>query len=71
MQLVHGESYVTQFCDGSLDEKAKRRIGLPWSEGLVKRTCTAVGGTVLTVQLALMIWRSPKALLRRSHLFID
>jgi len=53
LQLVHNENYVTQFCDGSLDEKAKRRIGLPWSEGLVKRTCTAVGGTVLTVQLAL------------------
>lgn len=53
LQLVHGEGYVSQFCDGSLDEKAKRRIGLPWSEGLVKRTCTAVGGTVLTVQLAL------------------
>lgn len=53
LQLVHGESYVRRFCDGSLDEKAKRRIGLPWSNGLVKRTCTAVGGTVLTVQLAL------------------
>ncbi|AFZ54214.1 histone deacetylase [Cyanobacterium aponinum UTEX 3222] len=53
LQLVHNETYVSQFCDGTLDDKSKRRIGLPWSEGLVKRTCTAVGGTILTVQLAL------------------
>lgn len=43
LQLVHNETYVSQFCDGTLDDKSKRRIGLPWSEGLVKRTCTAVG----------------------------
>jgi acetoin utilization deacetylase AcuC-like enzyme len=30
-----------------------RRIGFPWSEALVNRTCTAVGGTVLAVELAL------------------
>jgi len=29
------------------------RIGFPWSEALVNRTCTAAGGTVLAVELAL------------------
>ena len=35
------------------DPRAMRRIGLPWSPELVNRTFTAVGGTLLTVQLAL------------------
>ena len=38
---------------GTLDAQAQRRIGLPWSNALVTRTLTAVGGTVLTAQLAL------------------
>ena len=53
LTLVHTEDYVRAYCEGTLDTKAQRRIGLPWSEGLVKRTCTAVGGTILTAKLAL------------------
>ena len=53
LQLVHHSDYVQQYCNGTLESKAQRKIGLPWSEGLVKRTCTAVGGTILTAQLAL------------------
>ena len=53
LELVHTGDYVQAYCEGTLDAKAQRRIGLPWSEGLVKRTCTAVGGTILTAKLAL------------------
>ncbi|WP_017317494.1 histone deacetylase family protein [Mastigocladopsis repens] len=53
IELVHTPDYVQAYCEGSLDAKAQRRIGLPWSPGLVKRTCMAVGGTILTAQLAL------------------
>ncbi|MGB3571349.1 MAG: histone deacetylase [Phormidesmis sp.] len=53
LQLVHDADYVQAYCNGTLDHKAQRRIGLPWSEGLVQRTCTAVGGTILTAKLAL------------------
>ncbi|MEO1622220.1 MAG: histone deacetylase [Cyanobacteria bacterium J06632_3] len=53
LELVHEAEYVQAYCEGTLPEKAQRRIGLPWSEGLVKRTCTAVGGTILTAKLAL------------------
>lgn len=53
LQLVHTPDYVQAYCEGTLDAKAQRRIGLPWSPVLVNRTCTAVGGTVLTAQLAL------------------
>ncbi len=53
ISLVHTPEYVQAYCDGTLDAKAQRRIGLPWSEALVNRTCVAVGGTILTAQLAL------------------
>jgi acetoin utilization deacetylase AcuC-like enzyme len=53
LQLVHTPEYTRAFQTGTLDPKAGRRIGLPWSEGLVKRTRTAVGGTILTARLAL------------------
>ncbi|ALF51823.1 histone deacetylase [Nostoc piscinale CENA21] len=53
IELVHTPNYVQAYCDGTLDYKAQRRIGLPWSPALVKRTCVAVGGTILTAQMAL------------------
>jgi acetoin utilization deacetylase AcuC-like enzyme len=53
IELVHTPDYVQAYYQGTLDPKAQRRIGLPWSSALVKRTCTAVGGTLLTAQLAL------------------
>jgi acetoin utilization deacetylase AcuC-like enzyme len=53
IELVHTPDYIQAYCEGTLDSKAQRRIGLPWSPALVNRTCTAVGGTILTAQLAL------------------
>ncbi|MEB3120961.1 MAG: histone deacetylase [Snowella sp.] len=53
LELVHTPDYIENYCQGTLDPKAQRRIGLPWSAELVRRTCTAVGGTILTAKLAL------------------
>ncbi len=53
IELVHTSDYVQAYYDGTLDAKAQRRIGLPWSPALVDRTCIAVGGSILTAQLAL------------------
>lgn len=53
IELVHTSEYVQAYCQGTLDPKAQRRIGLPWSAALANRTCIAVGGTILTAQLAL------------------
>jgi len=53
LQLVHTPDYIQAYCQGTLDPKAQRRIGLPWSPALVQRTCRAVGGFILTSQLAL------------------
>lgn len=46
------KDYVQALVSNQLDHKAMRRIGFPWSEQLVRRTFTAVGGTLLTAQLA-------------------
>jgi acetoin utilization deacetylase AcuC-like enzyme len=53
LELVHSPDYIENYCQGTLDAKAQRRIGLPWSPELVRRTCTAIGGTILTAKLAL------------------
>lgn len=53
LERVHSAEYVEAFMSGGLGRDAVRRIGLPWSEGLVNRTITAVGGTIRTVELAL------------------
>lgn len=44
--------YVDELVNGTLDSKAMRRIGFPWSEQLIARSLTAVGGTCLTAELA-------------------
>lgn len=53
LQKVYEPLYIQQLTSGSLDPKAMRRIGFPWSEQLVQRTLTAAAGTVLTAELAL------------------
>ena len=53
IELVHTCQYVQAYSQGTLDAKAQRRIGLPWSPQLVKRTNIAVGGTILSAKLAL------------------
>jgi len=44
--LVHSVDYVTRLCNGTLTQKEIRRLGLPWSESLVRRSFYAVGGTI-------------------------
>ena len=51
--LVHTEDYVTRLCNGSLTTKEIRRLGLPWSESLVRRSFYAVGGTLAATNSAL------------------
>jgi len=51
--MAHDPSYVAQFMDGSLSPAAMRRIGFPWSEGLVRRTLASAGGTLAATADAL------------------
>jgi acetoin utilization deacetylase AcuC-like enzyme len=51
--LAHDRGYVSQFVNGTLPASAMRRIGFPWSEGLVKRTLASVGGTLAATRDAM------------------
>ncbi len=53
VELVHDSAYVRAFVEGTLSEAAIRRIGFPWSEGLVKRTLASVGSTLAATREAL------------------
>ncbi len=53
ISLVHTEDYVTRLCAGTLRSGELRRLGLPWSESLVRRSFYAVGGTIGAARLAL------------------
>lgn len=44
--LAHDKAYVQDFLSGTLTAAAIRRIGFPWSDGLVNRTLASVGGTM-------------------------
>ena len=44
--LVHTEDYITRLVDGNLTAKEVRKLGLPWSNSLVRRTFLAVSGTI-------------------------
>lgn len=46
IELVHDPEYVRHIFDGTLPDAAMRRIGFPWSQGLVHRTLASVGGTL-------------------------
>ena len=53
IELVHKRDYVEAFLSGTLGEAAMRRIGFPWSEGLVMRTLASVGATLAATREAL------------------
>ena len=53
LELAHCPKYLQRFIDGELSDKEVRRLGLPWSEGLLKRSLISPNGTLLTAVLAL------------------
>ena len=69
--LVHTEDYVTRLCNGSLTTKEIRRLGLPWSESLVRRSFYAVGGTLAATSTALAEGYSSNLAGGTHHSFAD
>lgn len=51
--LVHTPGYLARLDRGRLGRRAQRRMGLPWSRGLVRRSRLAVQGTVDAARMAL------------------
>ncbi len=50
---VHDPQYVEEFVTGTLPAAAMRRIGFPWSQGLVLRTLASAGGTLAATRDAI------------------
>lgn len=69
--LVHTEDYVSRLCNGSLTPKEVRRLGLPWSESLVRRSFYATGGTLAASQVALDAGYSSNLAGGTHHSFAD
>lgn len=53
IELAHDPAYVRAVLDGTLDARAMRRIGFPWSPELVRRTLASAGGTLRATRDAL------------------
>ncbi|MGI9105351.1 MAG: histone deacetylase family protein [Pyrinomonadaceae bacterium] len=51
--LVHTEDYVMRLRGGALTPRELRRLGLPWSKALVRRSFLATGGTIRAARAAL------------------
>src|SRR4051812_47001350 len=51
--LVHTEDYIRRLRAGSLTPREIRRLGLPWSKALVRRSFLAAGGTLGAARWAL------------------
>jgi hypothetical protein len=53
VRLVHTEDYWERLTSGTLPESAIRRLGLPWSEGLVRLERASVQGTLTAARIAI------------------
>ena len=53
LHLVHTEDYVTRLSEGRLTEKEVRKLGLPWSRSLVRRSFHAISGTIMAAREAM------------------
>lgn len=51
--LVHTPDYLTRLRAGTLTPREIRRLGLPWSKALVRRSFLATGGTLNAARCAL------------------
>lgn len=51
--LVHAEDYISRLVAGTLTAKEVRKLGLPWSQSLVRRSFHAISGTINAARAAL------------------
>jgi acetoin utilization deacetylase AcuC-like enzyme len=53
VMLVHTDDYIRRLRAGALTARELRRLGLPWSKALVRRSFLAAGGTLNAARWAL------------------
>jgi acetoin utilization deacetylase AcuC-like enzyme len=69
--LVHTEDYVTRLRAGALTEREIRRLGLPWSKALVRRSFLATAGTIGAARAALELGAASNLAGGTHHAFPD
>lgn len=52
LALVHTPEYIGAVVRGTLDARAQREIGFPWSEAMVERSRRSVGATIQAARMA-------------------
>lgn len=69
--MVHTEDYVTRLRNGTLTAQEVRKLGLPWSESLVRRSFLAISGTINAARNALKTGISSNLAGGTHHSFPD
>jgi acetoin utilization deacetylase AcuC-like enzyme len=54
LHLVHTEDYISRLVNGDLTDKEIRKLGLPWTQSLVRRSLHAISGTIEASKHALI-----------------
>jgi len=68
---VHAPAYLRSVVAGTLPREAVRRIGFPWSPGLVERSRRSVGGTIGAARAALADGRGANLAGGTHHAYPD
>jgi acetoin utilization deacetylase AcuC-like enzyme len=71
LRLVHTDEYLAQLATGTLDAAAIRRIGVPWSQALWRRSRLATQGTLEAARAALVDGLAANLAGGTHHAFAD
>jgi len=71
LRLVHTDEYLEQLSNGTLDAAAIRRIGVPWSAALWRRSRLAAQGTLEAARAALVDGLAANLAGGTHHAFAD
>ncbi len=71
LRLVHTDDYLAQLSNGTLDAAAVRRIGVPWSPALWRRSRLAAQGTLEAARAALVDGLAANLAGGTHHAFAD
>lgn len=71
VRLVHTPGYVEAVAAGTLPREAQRRIGFPWSPGMVERSRRSVGATLAASRAAMVEGVSANLAGGTHHAFAD
>jgi len=71
LALVHSKDYIERVKTGNLTPQAIRKMGFPWSPGLVERSRRSVGATIAASQTALQDGVGVNLAGGTHHAFVD